>query len=122
MHPPCWLSVHGEPGADFVARFVGSSHASALNLAEAASRLIENGLTESDARSALGELGLVSVVPFNVEAAFRCAALRPHTRRAGLSLGDRACLDLARELALPAIRADRSWTSLSLDVEVQLIR
>jgi PIN domain nuclease of toxin-antitoxin system len=114
--------VHGEPGGAFVARFVGTSSASAINLAEAASRLVESGLTEAEARTALGELALGRVVPFDAEAAFRCAALRLATRAAGLSLGDRACLDLARELHLPAITADRSWTSLALAVEVQLIR
>jgi PIN domain nuclease of toxin-antitoxin system len=42
--------------------------------------------------------------------------------RAGLSLGDRACLALASALGLPAITADRRWPSLALGVEVRVLR
>jgi len=37
------------------------------------------------------------------------AALRPLTRRHGLSLGDRACLALGWRPRLPVLTADRAW-------------
>jgi ribonuclease VapC len=48
--------------------------------------------------------------------------LHAETRRTGVSLGDRFCLALARELSLPALTADRRWKDLGLGVEIQLIR
>jgi PIN domain nuclease of toxin-antitoxin system len=39
-----------------------------------------------------------------------------------LSLGDRACLALARRRNVPALTADHAWTEVRLDVAVQLIR
>jgi len=52
----------------------------------------------------------------------RAARLRPLTRAAGLSLGDRACLALARRRGAAAITADSARAALSLDVEVRSIR
>jgi PIN domain nuclease of toxin-antitoxin system len=44
------------------------------------------------------------------------------TRAAGLSLGDRACLALARERRIPALTADRAWSHLQLGIEIQTVR
>jgi PIN domain nuclease of toxin-antitoxin system len=46
------------------------------------------------------------------------------TRPLGLSLGDRACLALARRERLPALTADRIWLQAGtlIGVEVRLIR
>jgi PIN domain nuclease of toxin-antitoxin system len=40
----------------------------------------------------------------------------------GLSLGDRACLALARVRNVPALTADRVWEKLQIDATLQLIR
>lgn len=50
--------------------------------------------------------------------------LVPATRAAGLSLGDRACLALARRLGVPALTAERRWAEVAgvAGVEVRLIR
>ena len=68
-------------------------------------------------------LGQALIVwPVDYPLAREMARLRPVTRSAGLSLGDRACIALARSLSLPALTADRTWSALPLDVEIQVIR
>jgi PIN domain nuclease of toxin-antitoxin system len=64
----------------------------------------------------------MEVVSFDREQAYEAGLLRPLTRGAGLSLGDRACLALARRLGLPAFTADRSLEGLGVGIEVQVIR
>jgi ribonuclease VapC len=60
----------------------------------------------------------------DVEAALGAGHLRPVTRQAGLSVGDRACLELARALNLPALTADRGWLAVAdaVGVRIELIR
>jgi PIN domain nuclease of toxin-antitoxin system len=40
----------------------------------------------------------------------------------GLSLGDRACLALARLRNLPAVTADRAWAKLDLAIPIEVVR
>jgi PIN domain nuclease of toxin-antitoxin system len=44
------------------------------------------------------------------------------TRQAGLSLGDRACLSLGLRLGVTVLTGDRAWASLSLSLDIQVIR
>ena len=92
-----------------------------MNVTEVLSRLSDDGLTIEDASSSLDELEL-TVIPFSGSQAAGAAALRPTTRRFGLSLGDRACLALAIELQLPVLTADRTWSQIDLPVAVILTR
>jgi PIN domain nuclease of toxin-antitoxin system len=46
----------------------------------------------------------------------------PLTSTRGLSLGDRACLAVAKRLDAIAVTADRAWPELNHGVEVRLIR
>lgn len=64
----------------------------------------------------------MEIIPFDEEQAHDAADLRDATRRRGLSLGDRACLQLAARRGLPALTADRAWTEIDMDVELCLIR
>ena len=94
---------------------------SSVNLAEVATILADHNLSETAIRSTLEELPVV-VAPFDAELAFACAMLRPTTRHLGLSLGDRACLALAKRVGAPALTADRMWVGLDVGVEIRLIR
>ncbi len=113
--------LHEEPGADVVADALARALVSAVNLSECVAQLVAAGVRDADARAALELLGL-TVVPFDAEQAWDAGCLRTATRRLGLSLGDRACLALARLRGLPVLTADRAWVRLDVGVEVRPIR
>jgi ribonuclease VapC len=97
-----------EPGHQLVFATLPGALLSAVNLAEVLSKLNEDGWPESDAKTILSSLGIV-VVAFNEAQAYLTARLRPVTRFAGLSTGDRACLALAQARGAVAMTADRAW-------------
>ncbi len=113
--------VLSEPGAQLVEDALPDCHVSTVNLAEVVTALINNGFPGDVASDSVALLDM-DAVPFDVEQALEAGALREATREQGLSLGDRACLTLARRLGLPALTADRKWTKLDLGVEIRLIR
>jgi PIN domain nuclease of toxin-antitoxin system len=113
--------INSEPGADIVADALAGASISAVNLCEVVTKMIDFGVPPGEAWSEAADLVPV-VVDFGPELARATAQLRMATRSAGLSLGDRACLALAEQRRVPALTADRSWESLSIGVEVRLIR
>lgn len=113
--------VHEEPGSDTVAAVLDRSVLSAVNLSEVLAKLSDRDKDETRALAALVRAG-VRVEPFTEEDARAAARLRPITRRANVSLADRACLALAQRLDLPAYTADAAWGTLPLSVRVVLIR
>ena len=115
--------INEEPGADLVQAFLDSGECtiSTVNQSEVVTKLLERGMPMRDIRESLGSFAL-SVVPFDELDAFDAASLRPLTRHAGLSLGDRACVVLAARLGTPVVTTDRSWTTANLPVEVILAR
>ena len=92
-----------------------------VNLAEVATFFTNGGAPIGEVRDILNDLHL-AIIPFDDELAYDSAGLRPATKHAGLSLGDRACLALAKRESLPALTADRAWSGLDIGVEVRLIR
>ncbi len=113
--------LNGEPGADEVWDHLPGAQLSAVNAAEVAAKLVDGGIGAEEAGQSLDRLG-ARIVPFAAVDVVPAAHIRAATRSAGLSLGDRACLALARRLGLPALTADRQWRDLQVDVEVRLIR
>jgi ribonuclease VapC len=113
--------LHGEPGGDVVRAAMRGSVMSAVNLAEVITKLIDHGLTAEQASSLSDQISS-EVLDADRRRAGSAGALHAETRRTGVSLGDRFCLALARELSLPALTADRRWKDLGLGVEIQLIR
>lgn len=109
-----------KPGGDSVAAQLPAASISAVNLAEVVGRLLDAGVPADECREALAGLAL-DVVPFDEAAAFATGALRPLTRRAGLSLGDRACLALAMRQDRTALTADRAWKRRKLGIPIELL-
>ena len=113
---------HQEPGSDKVAQAIEDGAViSTVNLSEVASKLNELGTPEALIQTAINVLEL-TLVDFNAEFAYKVGFLRPLTKSAGLSLGDRACLALAQHLNLPVLTSDRVWRDLIPGVNVQMIR
>lgn len=111
----------GERGADRAADALGDGILSAVNASEVVARLVERGASDKDAEASLRDFGL-AIRPFNEALAIAAGLLRRTTRGHGLSLGDRACLALARRERAPVLTADRSWVALGLGLEIELIR
>jgi ribonuclease VapC len=113
--------VRSEPGADRIARVIARSLLCTVNLTEVISKLIERGATAAAALEIARGLPY-RVVPYDEGLASEAGVLWGETRSTGLSLGDRACLALARREGLPALTTDQRWAAEKVDVEVQLIR
>jgi len=106
-----------EPGAELVASRIrggGRIVISAVNWAEAAGKLREYRMTPAILRQALAAVD-AEIVAFAEADAEIVGELTPRLRLLGLSLGDRACLALARSLSAAALTADRTWRDLDLD-------
>ncbi len=110
-----------EPGADVVAGYRGDALVSAVNIAEVAAKLDGQGIPATHWHYALALIDL-EVIDFDNRQALAAASLRQPTGIRGLSLGDRACLQLAVMRGVPAVTADRAWAGLDVGVEVRVIR
>ncbi len=113
--------LNGEPGGDKVSGRMSGGLMSTVNAVEVGTRLVDAGMTPDIANEAIDLLGMM-IVDFDGELAAIATALRPATRKAGLSLADRACLALAVREGLPALTADQLWSSVDVGVEVEIIR
>jgi ribonuclease VapC len=111
----------GEPFHGFDPQRLANASISAVNLSEVLARLLAIGMPESAVDIAVANLNL-RVVPFDEPQAHAAARLRPLTRQAGLSLGDRACLALGNARGCPVVTADRVWATVDVGVEIVVIR
>lgn len=110
-----------ETGQERVRAAMAEAVVSAVNYSEVVAKLVERGGAATAIRRAMDQLHLV-VIDFDREQAIQAGALREATRGAGLSFGDRACLALAMSRGLTALTADRPWTTLTLDAEIECVR
>ncbi|MFO1430059.1 MAG: type II toxin-antitoxin system VapC family toxin [Candidatus Competibacteraceae bacterium] len=113
--------LHDEPGNEAVEKVLAGAMISTVNLAEVIQKAMARSVEVQGLRQDLEALGL-DIIPFTATQAEGAARLWQRTRAFGLSLGDRACLSLGLELALPVLTADQEWRQLELGLEIQLIR
>lgn len=113
--------LQGEAGGDMVGEVLEHAIISSVNWSEVVQKAAAREVDVEGLRADVEALGLV-VLPFSAEEAEEAAALWPRTRHAGLSLGDRACLALARRVGLTALTTDHAWGRLDLPVEVYVLR
>lgn len=103
-----------EPGSDMVADYLGRATISAVNLQEVAKELLREGTPARDVRAILDDIA-VDVSAHDAEAAHLAAELFNQTKRYGSGLGDRSCMALGLQLALPILTADREWKKVQIE-------
>jgi ribonuclease VapC len=115
--------LQAEPGGEAVRAVLPDAAISAVNFSEGTGLYVRNGVAEAQVRQVLDPLPL-QVVPFDTDLAYVAGLLLPATKSAGLSLGDRACLSLARRLGCRALTGGRVWAGIATGagVEIELIR
>ena len=113
--------VHREAGAERVKAALPAAVLSTVNLAEVVTKLVERGMPPDDIADLLQSFDL-DLHAFDETLAFETGVLRASTRGRGLSLGDRACLALARRLGASVLTADRAWQGLALGVPIEMLR
>ena len=113
--------LQDEPGSDVVDGMLAESVMSSVNWAEVVQKSIAAGVKVDAMLDDLQSLGLM-VEPFTPDDGEMAGRLWEQTRQAGLSLGDRACLSLGLRLGVPVLTSDRAWATLSLSLDVQVIR
>jgi len=117
--------INKEKGHEIVEKHLEKAIISTVNFAEVIT-VVNRELfkTETEREEGLNLISetLPEVIDFNYEQAIICAGLDSITKKYGLSLGDRACLALAKYKNLPVLTADKSWEKLKLGVKIKLIR
>jgi ribonuclease VapC len=104
--------MDGEPGQGAVAAVLPGALVSSVNLAEVVAKLAECGMPALEAHADALALG-IDVVSFDGDRALEVGALRPLTRAAGLSLGDRCCIALARRRHATVLTTEARWALIA---------
>jgi ribonuclease VapC len=111
-----------ERGHEVVEPVLENAALSAVNLSEVLQKALAAGVSTGGLAADLEAVG-VRLYAFDAEDAAQAAQLWPSTRKLGLSLGDRACLALAKRLHVPAYTADRAWAEVKVPgVTVKTVR
>lgn len=113
----------GEPGDKVVQAAIPDSAMCTVNLSEVVGHLARCGSSEVDIRPILDPLP-IGMVPFDNDLAYAAGLLLPRTRSARLSLGNRACLALARRSGSKVLTADRAGSTIesAVGVGIEVIR
>ena len=112
--------LKGERGGSKVAGVVANAAVGVLNQAEVVSHFVHLGASIEDVRAMLGALPY-TVVAADESLGWDAGVLRAVTSSAGLSLGDRFCLALAKRLGVPAYTADRAWKDVAVASGVKVV-
>ena len=108
-----------EAGADEVERLLDGASMSTVNLCEVIQMSEQHGVDTEGLEVDLEALG-VEFREFDVGMTRLTAEL--WAEGSGLSLGDRACLALARHSRSIAVTADRRWSRARLPADVRSVR
>lgn len=112
--------LKGERGATKVAGAIAGARISSVNYAEVVSHFIHVGMPERDVDAMLDPLPM-TIVPVDKALAQLAGRLRAVTAAAGLSLGDRVCLALARRDGVPAWTSDLEWKRVADAAQVKVV-
>lgn len=110
-----------ERGAQRVRQVLDQAVMSTVNWAEVVGKARTAEIDTTGLLLELETLGL-SVLPFSVTQAEIAGSLVEVAKPLGLSLGDRACLAVAMDRREKVYTADRAWSALTADFQVETIR
>lgn len=112
--------IKGERGAAKVAAAIATARISVVNYAEVVTHFVHAGMPEREVDAMLDPLPM-TIVPVDKAQAQLAGRLRAVTAEAGLSLGDRFCLALARRDGLPAWTSDLEWKKVAAAADVKVV-
>ena len=113
--------IRKEQGREHVVEVLDRAIASTVNYAEVIGNLVMRGMPLVVAKAQFDGLR-IRTIPFDDDQALQAGRLRRLSHHMQLSLGDRACLALARLRKEPVLTTDRKWSELKIDVDVRQIR
>lgn len=115
--------INGEPGAEKVHKALKHSSISVVNVSEVIAKRIDFGDSPDALIQDIADLEL-TIIDMDFSQAALAGRMRAQTRAIGLSLGDRACLALAKTLGAIALSSDRAWLAIAAEVgvSVELVR
>lgn len=113
--------INQENGSEIVEGYLPNAVMSSVNISEVVAVLSQIDMPKDVIINIINELG-IEVINFDQEQAIQTGFLRNKTKAAGLSLGDRACINLASIKNLNVVTADKIWITLELENNIILIR
>lgn len=113
--------VNDEVGGKEIFNYLKHGIMSTVNFSESINCLQRANISIPEAKEIVKDL-LSEIILFDEEQASLTAEFKTATKKYGLSLGDCACLALAKIRDLPVITADRAWGNINLGIKVILIR
>jgi ribonuclease VapC len=114
--------VTKEPGFERVQELLERSTINAVNLTETIHKLVQKGSPHRLVERKLQGLQL-NVIAWSESLAYHSAEFANLGKSHGFSLGDRACLALAKQLHATAVTADQVWRQVpGLGVAVLMFR
>lgn len=112
--------LRGEAGGKKVEGVLGDARMSVVNMAEVASHYSKLRMPDDMVMAMLRPLP-IKLIDADAGLCWEAGRLRGLTVEAGLSLGDRFCLALAKREKLPAWTADRKWRDIADAVGVKVV-
>lgn len=104
--------LRGEASGKKVEGVLGDARMSVVNMAEVASHYSKLGMPDDMVTAMLRPLP-IKLIDADAGLCWEAGRLRGLTVEAGLSLGDRFCLALAKREKLPVWTADRKWRDIA---------
>ena len=105
-------AILGEAGGDAVFDVLDDAAVSTVNMAEVYTYAALNDLPTDAIDAFFADTG-IEIASFDQQQAVTAGQLASITRKAGLSLGDRSCLALAKTRGAEVLTADRPWVQVA---------